>query len=138
VGYQLGSGAITAPVARGDKIVYRGKRVLVNGVDVRGMELPEYLDEERLVYRKHYREKLGAIEHDILFNDDAPSRPQRGDNRLPKECTDDGETLACTLPAASYFVMGDNRDNTVDSRFWGFVPASAVIGKVVYIALPQK
>lgn len=162
MGYQLGSAAITAPVARGDilvfdfpmdprqsyikrviglpgdKIVYRDKHVLVNGVDVRGRQLAEYLDARSLVYRKRYLEKLDVIEHEILFQDDAPARqPGRG-YPLPKECTDDGETLSCTVPAASYFVMGDNRDNTLDSRFWGFVPAGAVIGKVVYIAMPRN
>jgi signal peptidase I len=162
MGYQLGSAAITAPVARGDilvfdfpvdprqtyikrvvglpgdTIVYRDKHVLVNGVDVRGRQLAEYLDTSALTYRKRYLEKLDLIEHEILFNDDAPARQPRAGYSLPKECTDDGETLSCVVPAASYFVMGDNRDNTLDSRFWGFVPAGAVIGKLVYVALPRN
>lgn len=122
----------------GDKIVYRDKHVLVNGVDVRGKALPEYLDDEKLVYLKRYREKLDQIEHDILIFDDKPSRQAPGIHPTPPECSDDGETLSCTVPPASYFVMGDNRDNSLDSRYWGFVPAKAVIGKVVYVALPRN
>lgn len=162
MGHRLGHGAILAPLERGDilvfdfpvdpsqsyikrvvglpgdKIVYRDKHVLVNGVDGRGQELKDYLDDERLMYLKRYREKFGQQEHDILLREQAPARVPRGDLALPKECTDDGETLSCTVPAASYFVMGDNRDNSMDSRFWGFVPASAVIGKVVYVAMPRN
>ncbi|MBV7538156.1 signal peptidase I [Duganella sp. sic0402] len=162
MGFQLGGSTITVPVLRGDiivfdypvdpkqsyikrvigvpgdRIVYRDKRVLVNGVDIRGKELPAYLDAERLVYRKRFSETLDAGTHDILFLDAAPARVPGGGFPLPKECTDDGETLACTVPPASYFVMGDNRDNTLDSRFWGFVPARAVIGKVVYIAMARN
>lgn len=162
MGYRLGHGAITAPLARGDilvfdfpvdpsqtyikrvvglpgdKIVYRDKHVLVNGVEGRGKQLDDYLDTERLAYRKRYREMLGQTEHDILLTDGVPSRQTAGARDLPKACTDDGETLSCTVPPASYFVMGDNRDNSLDSRYWGFVPASAVVGKVVYTAMPRN
>jgi len=161
MGYTLFHGALSAPLARGDiiafdyprdpkqtylkrviglpgdKVVYRDKHVLVNGIDVRGKELPEYLDDEKLVYLKRYREKLDQIEHDILISDNAPSRMTPDGFTAPPQCTDDGATLSCVVPAASYFVMGDNRDNSLDSRYWGFVPAKAVIGKVVYIATPR-
>ncbi|NYE62649.1 signal peptidase I [Duganella sp. 1224] len=162
MGYRLGHGAMTAPLSRGDilvfdypvdprqtyikrvvglpgdKIVYRDKHVLVNGVDVRGQQLADYLDPERLAYRQRYREKLDQTVHDILLNDGVPSRQPGAGRDLSKDCTDDGETLSCTVPPASYFVMGDNRDNSLDSRYWGFVPASAVLGKVVYTALPRQ
>lgn len=41
-----------------------------------------------------------------------------------------------TAPAGHYFVLGDNRDNSIDSRMFGFVPASHVVGKVVVISRP--
>lgn len=160
--YRLGSSAITAPVARGDiivfdypvdpsqsyikrvvglpgdKIEYRDdKRLYLNGVDVRGRELPEYLDGERLVYLRRYQQRLGQIEHEFLVKDETAwwLPPAAG---LPPQCEAGATALRCTVPAASYFVMGDNRDNSLDSRYWGFVPAKAVIGKVVHIALPRN
>jgi signal peptidase I len=37
------------------------------------------------------------------------------------------------VPAASYFVLGDNRDNSLDSRYWGFVPDSLVRGRPLIV-----
>lgn len=161
MGYSFGHGGISAPVSRGDiiafdypidpsttyikrvvglpgdKIVYRDKHVTVNGVDVRGKPLGEYLDSENLVYLQRYREKLDQTEFDILLNEPRMSWNVNAILKLPSQCSADHEVLSCTVPAASYFVMGDNRDNSSDSRYWGFVPAKAVVGKVVYIVSPR-
>ena len=66
---------------------------------------------------KKYRENLLGVEHDILV-----------DPRVPAE-----NFYNVIVPAGHYFMMGDNRDNSDDSRYWGFVPDSAIVGKARWI-----
>lgn len=118
----------------GDKIVYKNKRLTINGKEVPYEPLSDYLDEETLTYSKQYLEHLPNVSHRILNDERAPSYVPNPDAFPNHEmCTYNAEGFACTVPKGQYFVMGDNRDNSLDSRYWGFVPDQNIVGKAFLI-----
>ena len=118
----------------GDRIMYKNKRLTVNGQASSYQPLPDYLDDERLTYSKQYQENLTGREHKILNDEIAPSYVQNPDAFPQHElCTYNAEGFACTVPAGHYFMMGDNRDNSLDSRYWGFVPDKNIVGKAFFV-----
>ena len=120
----------------GDTVTYRNKRLIVNGAQVSYKALPDYLDEETLSYSKLLTENLNGVAHQILNNPRAPSyvsNPHDFPNR--DLCTYDAEGFTCKVPAGQYFMMGDNRDNSLDSRYWGFVPDKNIVGKAFIVWL---
>jgi signal peptidase I len=70
-------------------------------------------------------EKLGDVEHHILIN---PWRPVHPQDYQPRPGVSEW-----IVPEGHYFMMGDNRDNSADSRYWGFVPERNLVGKAVAI-----
>ncbi|GAB3547214.1 signal peptidase I [Noviherbaspirillum agri] len=118
----------------GDKIVYKNKRLTINGTAAVYEPLPDYLDEEHLTYSKQYRENVGDVSYKILNDDRAPSYIQNPDP-FPKHefCSYNAEGFSCTVPSGHYFMMGDNRDNSLDSRYWGFVPDENIVGKAFFV-----
>lgn len=118
----------------GDKIVYKNKRLTVNGEQISYKALPDYLDEENLTYYKQWQENLTGVEHKILTDERAPNFVPNPDAFPHHElCTYDAEGFACTVPPGEYFMMGDNRDNSLDSRYWGFVPDQNIVGKAFFV-----
>ncbi|MFZ6813041.1 signal peptidase I [Undibacterium sp. Rencai35W] len=118
----------------GDKIVYKNKRLSVNGKDISYEVLPDFLDEERLSYSKQLKEDLTGVQHSILNDEQSPAFV-RDPHPFPLRelCNYDNEGFSCTVPAGQYFMMGDNRDNSLDSRYWGFVPDQNIVGKAFAI-----
>ena len=120
----------------GDTVVYKNKKLIVNGVPVKYEPLPDYLDQETLSYSKQFREQLGETSHGILNNPRAPSYvPNPHDFPNRELCNYDAEGFVCKVPQGQYFMMGDNRDNSLDSRYWGFVPDQNIVGKAFLIWL---
>lgn len=114
----------------GDRIRIQGKDVIVNG---------EILPEHRIV-----------VEDEKTRNDKAELKPiSAPSSRAPDEPYDVYHSVSpssapgernvfegsdeIVVPPAKYFVMGDNRDNSQDSRFWGFVPRDLVIGRAMFV-----
>lgn len=118
----------------GDKISYQSKRLAINGQPVETKAVEDYLHPERLYYSKQYIETINGVEHRVLNDDDAPgfiADAAQFPNR--QNCLYNNAGVICTVPAGHYFMMGDNRDNSRDSRAWGFVPEANIVGKAFFI-----
>ncbi len=119
----------------GDKITYENKRLTVNGVEVKYTPLDDYLNDERLVYNKQFEENLSGVSHRILNDDSKSTYTREAVDPFPhsENCTYRYEGFTCVVPAGNYFMMGDNRDNSLDSRYWGFVPDKNIVGKAFFV-----
>ncbi len=149
-GVDLYRGAIRAPIARGDIVALDNPRNAQESLVKRVIGLPgERIDMEgdhlfingRPVNRSAiglarenrnglWHESFGQAEYDIVNWNDKPREFPQLEN--DPDCRHEATSLVCVVPAGKYFVLGDNRDNSYDSRVFGLVPSSHIVGKLVW------
>ena len=119
----------------GDEVAYVNQRLSINGQPVPTQALGEHYDEDSLSYSPLFSEKLGDVEHQIRVE---PRRsayygPDPKQFPMAENCRYSPDGVTCKVPPGHYFMMGDNRDNSQDSRFWGFVPDENIVGKAFFV-----
>ena len=122
----------------GDIVEYRNKKLFINEVEQPQVLAGDYNYVEtglNFVHTQRYQETLGERKHELLVNPDMPVL--RLDSVI-HFAGDDGcvyadNGLRCKVPEGNYFMMGDNRDNSRDSRYWGFVPDNQIVGRAFFV-----
>lgn len=118
----------------GDEVAYLNKKLTINGQPAPQTAVSDFFDESAMEYFKQFEEDLGVKKHRIITDDRRPAFIAGADEFKYKEnCRYSVEGVTCKVPEGHYFMMGDNRDNSLDSRYWGFVPDANVVGKAFFV-----
>jgi len=119
----------------GDEIVYQNQTLTINGKPVPTTSLGDFYDDDSMRYAPKFSEQLGGVKHELLVDPKRASiyRPMDAFDKFRDHCRYTAEGVTCKVPPGHYFMMGDNRDNSQDSRYWGFVPDENIVGRAFVV-----
>lgn len=119
----------------GDLVEYKKKSLSINKQPVRFRDAGtyEYEGQGRVFTGTLRSEMLDGTEYQIIIDPNAPGVFVGHISSYPNQsrCTYQDDGFTCRVPAGHYFMLGDNRDASNDSRYWGFVPQDHIVGKVI-------
>ena len=123
----------------GDRVIYKNKILYIKPACLESdLKCPDFEQIEQKFQNKtdyndggmpltRYTSTMGEKTHDLLVNEQILPRTQHYFKQSGTQANE------FAVPKGQYFVMGDNRDNSLDGRFWGFVPEENLVGEAVAI-----
>lgn len=117
----------------GDIVAVEAKQITINGDQVQRVDEGVFADPGSIRTSRRFTEQIGERRYETLNDIDSPEffELESFPNRESCERTPAG--IRCKVPDGHYFAMGDNRDNSADSRIWGFIPERNLVGKAVVV-----